>query len=173
MSDTTKARERARSVTFRPAVAASDVAWVRDVVRRVGVFSPAEVEVAVELAEDRLAKGPASGYHFVFAERNGQTLGYSCYGPVPATASSHDLYWIVVDSACQKEGIGGLLLAETERLIQAQGGRKVYAETSGRDPYRPARAFYERHGFRREAVLKDFYADGDDKVIYAKAVPGR
>jgi YVTN family beta-propeller protein len=26
----------------------------------------------------------------------GQTLGYACFGPVPMTASSYDLYWIVV-----------------------------------------------------------------------------
>jgi hypothetical protein len=35
----------------------------------------------------------------------------------------------------------------------------------------PTRAFYERNGFRCEARLKDFYAPGDDRVIYAKILP--
>lgn len=171
MNDPAETSESARSLTFRETVAGHDAAWVRGVVQRAGVFSAVEVDVAVELVEERLAKGPGSGYHFVFAERNGQALGYTCYGPIPATALRYDLYWIVVEPWCRSAGIGRLLLAETERLVRAHGGRRVYAETSGRDEYGPARAFYERCGFRREAVLEDFYADGDNKIIYVKALP--
>ncbi|MBL8851541.1 MAG: hypothetical protein JNG89_17790, partial [Planctomycetaceae bacterium] len=58
----------------------------------------------------------------------------------------------------------------TERLIAKRGGRRVYAETSGREQYAPTRAFYERCGYQREATLKDFYAPGDDKVVYGKVV---
>ena len=58
----------------------------------------------------------------------------------------------------------------TERRIRASGGRRVYAETSGRPQYEPTRVFYERLGFFREAHLKDFYAPGNDKVFYVKAL---
>jgi ribosomal protein S18 acetylase RimI-like enzyme len=170
MNDRPGTSESARSVTFRRTVDDRDAAWVRGVVQRVGVFSSAEVDVAVELVQERLAKGPASGYHFVFAQRSGQALGYTCYGPIPATAGRYDLYWIVVEPRCQTAGVGRLLLAETEQLVRAEGGRRIYAETSGRDQYVPARAFYERCGFRREAILKDFYTDGDDKIVYAKTL---
>ena len=43
-------------------------------------------------------------------------------------------------------------------------------ETSSRPPYAPARAFYRRCGYEVDAVLKDYYDDGDDKVIFAKAL---
>lgn len=171
MNHPAETSESARSLTFRQTVAGHDAAWVRGVVQRAGVFSAAEVDVAVELVEERLAKGPGSGYYFVLAERNGQALGYTCYGPIPATARRYDLYWIVVEPWCRNTGVGRLLLAETEHLIRAHGGRRVYAETSGRNDYGPARAFYERRGFHREAVLADFYADGDDKIIYSKPLP--
>jgi GNAT superfamily N-acetyltransferase len=164
--------EPARSLTFRQTVAGHDAAWVRGVVERARVFSAAEVDVAVELVQERLAKGPESGYHFVFAECAGQAIGYTCYGPIPATVERYDLYWIVVEPSWGNAGVGRRLLQETERLVRAQGGRRIYAETSSRDDYAPARAFYERRGFHREAVMEDFYADGDSKIIYAKPLTG-
>ena len=39
-----------------------------------------------------------------------------------------------------------------------------------RPPYAPTRGFYLRCGYYQAALLKDFYAPGDDKVIYAKDV---
>jgi len=155
---------------FRYDVTPADRNAVRAIVQSTGFFNPAEVEVAVELVEERLAKGPASAYCFVFADRAGELLGYACYGPIAGTQASHDLYWIAVTPKVQGQGLGRLLMAETERLIRALGGQRVYAETSSRDQYAPTRAFYQRCAYRLEAVLKDFYAPGDDKVIFVKVV---
>jgi ribosomal protein S18 acetylase RimI-like enzyme len=133
-------------------------------------FSPEEADVAVELVDERLAKGPASGYHFVFAEQQGRTVGYSSYGPIAGTLASFDLYWIVVSQSDRGCGLGRLLLEETERKIRAAGGQRVYIETSNRPQYAPTRHFYDRNGYVREALIKDFYAPGDDKAIYVKVV---
>ena len=81
---------------------------------------------------------------------------------------SFDLYWIVVDRSLQGRKIGRVLLEKTEQLVRAAGGRRVYAETSGRDQYSPTRGFYLRRGYRQDAVLRDFYAPGDDKVVFVK-----
>ena len=50
------------------------------------------------------------------------------------------------------------------------GGRRIYAETSGRPQYEPTRVFYERLGFTPETQLKDFYAPGEDKVFYVRVL---
>jgi len=157
-------------IVFRYDVETRDCRRVREIVASTGVFSPVEIDVAVELVEERLAKGLASGYHFIFAERDGQTLGYACYGPIALTAASYDLYWIAVDKTCQGQKIGQLLLAKSEELIQAAGGRQVYIETSNRGHYAATREFYLRCAYRQEALLKDFYAPGDDKVIYVRTL---
>lgn len=157
-------------VVFREQVLPSDRESVRRIVDSTGVFHQAEVDVAVELVEQHLQQGAASGYYFVFAERGGQTAGYACFGPIACTASSYDLYWIAVDKSCQNQGLGRLLLEESQRRIEKQGGRRVYVDTSGRDQYLPTRTFYEKSGYRREATLADFYAPGDDKVIYLKVL---
>jgi hypothetical protein len=46
----------------------------------------------------------------------------------------------------------------------------VYVETSSRDQYEPTRRFYLKCGYRVDAVLEDFYAPGDGKVIFVKAL---
>jgi GNAT superfamily N-acetyltransferase len=155
---------------FRCEVTADDRGRVRAIVESTGAFSPSEVAVAVELVDERLAKGPASGYEFVFAESAGRTLGYACYGPIAVTAASYDLYWVAVDKSCQAQGLGKALLEKAEQLIRRRGGRRIYIETSSRHAYAATRAFYERCGYRQEAQLTDFYAPGDDKVIYVKAL---
>jgi D-alanine-D-alanine ligase-like ATP-grasp enzyme/ribosomal protein S18 acetylase RimI-like enzyme len=156
---------------LRDRIEARDVPAVEQLVREAGVFSEAELALAVSLAEDALAHGAeASGHHFLLACRGERVLGYSCWGPIDGTQGSFDLYWIVVGAAGQGRGLGRTLLAETEARILGRGGRRVYVETSGRRDYAPTRAFYERAGYRVEARLADFYAPGDDKWIYAKTL---
>jgi ribosomal protein S18 acetylase RimI-like enzyme len=66
--------------------------------------------------------------------------------------------------------MGRRLIQESERLIFAAGGRRVYIETSQRSDYTSTRIFYENCGYRLEAALKDFYAPGDGKAIYCKVL---
>jgi len=158
------------SITFRYEVGPEDRETVRRLVESTGVFSRVEVDVAIELVEERLAHGDKSDYYFVFAELDGRPAGYTCFGPVPLTESSFDLYWIAVDKSLQGRSLGRALLEETEKLIRQKGGRRVYIETSNRSQYAPTRGFYLRCGYGQAALLKDFYAPGDDKVIYAREI---
>lgn len=156
---------------WRYAPQASDTGAVGSLVAATGFFSAAETSIAVELVEERLARGLDSGYEFLFAddpEKPGQLLGYTCYGPIPATVSSFDLYWIAVSPRAQRQGMGRKLLRETERLAQQQRATRLFVDTAGRTGYAPTRAFYERMGYHVEASIKDFYAPGDAKVIYAR-----
>ena len=157
-------------IALRDEPRTGDRAAIRHLVETAGVFSPDEIIIACELIEERLARGlAATGYHFLFAEEGrGAPLGYACFGPIALTQGSWDLYWIAVDKTMHGRKIGRLLLERSEELIREAGGRQVYIETSNRHQYAPTRGFYLRCGYRQEALLKDFYAPGDDKVIYVK-----
>ena len=159
-------------VSLRTAVTRADIGLVRGIVASTGLFRPDEIGIAVELVEERLRIGLASGYHFIFAEKNKFVLGYSCYGPAPLTLNSYDLYWIAVRKELQGRGIGKFLLSRSEAAIGELGGRRIYIETSSREIYRQTRRFYECCGYKAEGTLKEFYAPGDDKVIYVKALEG-
>ena len=153
---------------YRSQPAPPDVTAVRDIVTSSGFFSLAEIEVAVELVEERLAKGLASGYHFLFADGKDHARGYTCFGEVPATVGSFDLYWIAVHEDERGTGIGRSLLAASEAAIEAQGGARIWVETSSRELYVPTRAFYLACGYREAARLEDFYGVGDAKVVFVK-----
>jgi GNAT superfamily N-acetyltransferase len=155
---------------FRYEPLKADRERVAQLVAATGFFRDDEVAVAVELVEERLAKGAASGYHFVFAESDGATAGYACYGPIACTVWSYDLYWIAVDPAYQGRGLGRALVEESERLIRHAGGRRVYIETSGKPQYVPTRGFYERCGYALDVELAEFYGPGDSKVVYVKVL---
>lgn len=157
-------------LTFRGAIKPEDPAQVRRIVASSGFFSPEEILVAVELVDERLAKGPGSGYHFLFAENEGILVGYTCFGPVACTRASYDLYWIAVADLCRGLGIGGELLSRSLRIMAGLGGRRVYAETSSRRLYEPTRSFYRKYGFEEEAMLRDFYDTGDHKVIFVRGI---
>ena len=155
-------------VTWREEVRPADVEAVRALVAATGFFSAEEVAIAAELVAERLEKGAASGYEFVIAERNGALAGYSCYGQIPCSTVSWDLYWIAVAPGGQGSGLGRRILALSERRIAEAGGLACYAETSGRDLYVPTRAFYQRTGYDTAAVFEDFYGPGDAKYVFVK-----
>jgi ribosomal protein S18 acetylase RimI-like enzyme len=157
-------------LTYRQTVQPADCERVAEIVASTGFFSPEEVSIAVELVEENLAKGDASGYLFLFAEKAGITIGYACYGPIPGTLASYDFYWLAVHPDYQGQGIGKKILAQMEALIIAGGGRKIYLDTSSRAQYEPTRKFHERNGYRQCAFLEDYYAPGDGKVTYVKDV---
>ena len=157
-------------MSFRETLVPDDVEAIGKLVSGCGVFSPAEVEIAIEVAAAGLSAGAASGYHFLLCDGPSGLAGYSAFGPIPATAGSFDLYWIAVERAAQRAGLGRRLLSATEARAAALGCRRLYVDTSGRADYAPARAFYEGCGYRREAALADFYAPGDAKVIYCKTL---
>lgn len=159
-----------KEATFRYEVLPRDVENVRSLVEKTGFFRGDETAVAAELVSERLSRGPESGYCFVMAEEEGRLSGYVCYGPIPCTISSYDLYWIAVDPALQGRGLGKALLYEAERLIREMGGQGVYVETSSKTQYESTRLFYERCGYAVASVLDDFYAPGDNKVTYMKVL---
>jgi ribosomal protein S18 acetylase RimI-like enzyme len=55
-----------------------------------------------------------------------------------------------------------------ETASSTQPARLLIIETSSLPRYEAARQLYCRHHYREVARIPDFYADGDDRVIYAK-----
>lgn len=156
---------------FRDQVLIRDRQGVRGIVASSGFFSAEEIDVAEELVAEHLQKGPASGYLFVFADDpSGRTPGYACYGPVPCTARTFDLYWIAVRDEARGLGLGRALLTEVENRLRGGGGGKLIAETSSREQYAPTQGFYRACGFTEEARIRDYYAPGEDILYFTKTL---
>lgn len=159
-----------REMTFREDVRKGDDFGVEQVIHSTGFFSTEEEEIAVSLVRERLTKGEESGYHFLFAEQDEKLMGYACFGRIPGTQESFDLYWIAVHADARGGGLGKQILLRSDEIIHRLGGRRVYIETSSRKQYDPTRAFYKKTNCQQIAIFEDFYAPGDSKVVYLRKV---
>ena len=165
-----KTAKKSDPIRLRNNARVSDRQVIQEIVKSTKFFNEQEINVAVELINEWFDKGEASGYYFLFAEKNDKTVGYSCYGPIPGTVASYDLYWIAVHNTYRGKGIGKKLLEATEQVIQKMGGQRIYVETSSRPQYTPTRGFYQKCHYKMEAVLQDFYAPADSKCIFVKEI---
>ena len=155
------------SYTLRYKPKQSDCEKVREILIKTGFFSDEEVTVALELIEEKLSQ-KHSTYNFIFAEDGNKLLGYSCYGHIPLTKESYDLYWIAVNPEFQGYGIGKMLLNNSEKSIKKSGGIHLYVETASRKQYTPTRRFYLSCGYKKAAFFPDFYTPGDGKTVFYK-----
>lgn len=157
------------SYTLRYKPRQSDCEKVREILINTGFFSDEEVTVALELIEEKLSQ-KYSTYNFIFAEDGNKLLGYSCFGHIPLTKESYDLYWIAVNPEFQGYGIGKILLDNSEESIKRLGGVHLYVETASRKQYTPTRRFYLSCGYKKVAFFPDFYTPGDGKTVFYKKV---
>ena len=147
----------------------SDGAGVLHITKNAGVFNQGEIDCVAELWDEYLRQGSErSGYYFLVDREDEQVTGYACYGPRALTEGTFDLYWIAVDPQNRRSGVGKKLLVRVEEAVRQLGGRLLVVETSGLEKYAPTRRFYLATGYLLEATLRDFYADGDDLVIFTK-----
>jgi ribosomal protein S18 acetylase RimI-like enzyme len=154
-------------VTIRP-LCSDDRPALAAMLETSGFFTPEEVTVALELVDLALKTPDQKDYTFGIADVDGHVGGYLCFGEVPMTLGTFDIYWICVDPHRKNQGIGRRLMAWAEEAIRRLAGRLAILETSGRALYEPTRAFYHRIGYIEAARIKDFYRPGDDKVILTK-----
>jgi D-alanine-D-alanine ligase len=148
---------------------AADRGRIEEITRAVGFFREEEIPIALEVFDAAVRADDT--YRALGADVDGRLAGWICWGPTPCTLGTYDLYWAVVDPALQGTGIGTTLLREMERRL-AGVARLILVETGGRPEYGPTRAFYEARGYRAVARIPDFYAPGDDQVVFVKIVSG-
>ena len=141
---------------------------VAEIVEATGVFRPDEADIALEVFDGAVER-PGVDYTAVGAyDDQDRMIGFACFGPTPCTIGTWDLYWIAVDPAGHRHGIGRKLMDACESRIAAARGRLIVVETSSRTDYGPTRAFYEKLGYASAARIAGFYAEGDDLVVYTK-----
>jgi len=169
---TTRVRARLRDLT------SADTDRILALTRATGVFRDEEMEIAAEVFRDAVAApGPSGGstpstdrpYYALGAELDDGLVGWICWGQTPCTDGTWDLYWLAVDPAAYGMGVGTALVEEMERRL-AGTARLISVDTSGRADYGPTRAFYLARAYLAVARVPDFYAPGDDQVIFTKVL---
>ena len=151
---------------------ASDRGRIEEITRAVGLFREDEIPVALEVFDEAVRTSSSeSPYVALGADVDSRLAGWICWGPTPCTQGTYDLYWMAVDPLVQGSGVGTALIIEMERILKGTA-RLIVVETAGRPDYSATRRFYEACGYRATARIPDFYAPGDDQVVFVKNVSG-
>jgi ribosomal protein S18 acetylase RimI-like enzyme len=102
------------------------------------------------------------------AASDANASGWTYAAPDAHAPDIWNLWWIGVDPSAHGAGIGTALLRDIESLAQAAGARLLVIETSALPATARARRFYLREGYEACGRIPDFYADGDDKIVFAR-----
>ncbi|MFM7377821.1 MAG: N-acetyltransferase family protein [Erythrobacter sp.] len=114
--------------------------------------------------------GDSDTQRWIVAERGGQVAGVAYTVPEPLTEGTWNTLCICVDPAAHGHGIGIALMRHIEGGLTVEGARVLLVETSGTSAFERTRGFYDMLGYEREARIRDYYAAGDDKIIFRKAL---
>lgn len=101
---------------------------------------------------------------------DGEAIGVAYCAPEPVTSGTWNLLMLWMRQDRGNSGHGTALVERIEALLSAREARLLIVETSGLAAFDSARRFYNRCGFTEEARIRDFFARGDDKLVYTKAL---
>ena len=141
------------------------------------LYAPEDFDVLYEIDQSCFARGIAysrrtlrwfltqPGAECLIAEHQGTIVGF-----ILSQASGRDAQIVTLDvaPAGRRRGIGSLLLQEAERRLCAAGVRYVTLETATNND--AAVAFWDKHDYRTEAVVKNYYLDKLDAFVMRKAL---
>ncbi len=132
-------------------------------------FQPNELEHLSEMLADYFG-GDSDSDHFWITDDHNGPVGVAYCEPERMTNRTWNLQLIAIRPDHQGQGRGATLLRYVEQTLTVRGGRMLLVETSGLPGFERTRAFYAKCGYEEEARIRDFYAAGDDKVVFRKVL---
>ncbi len=150
--------------TIRP-TSSDDIPGLSLVLDRTGLFPS-------EMLPDMLAPALAgeTGAFWLTCHHDGKAVGLCYTVPEELADGTWNMLALAVRPDLQGKRLGTELVGAVEQHLKDQGQRILIVETSGTDDFALTRKFYTGNGYEEEARIRDFWADGDDKVIFRKAL---
>ena len=99
---------------------------------------------------------------------NGRIVSFGYCAPEKFTEGTYNLYAIAVRKESQGKGIGKKMMNHIENLLSRTGNRILIVETSGGPQFELTREFYHKCNYTEEATIRDFWNEGEGKVIFWK-----
>lgn len=101
-------------------------------------------------------------------ELNNNIVGF-CWGvSEKLTDGTWNMLSIAVDPSHQATGVGTALVFQFEAIVRERGARIIIVDTSSLPEFEHARQFYLKNEYTQEARVRDFWNQGNDKIIFWK-----
>lgn len=146
------------------AVISADIDALKKVADSSGLFPS---EYLDEMIADYFNSPDTQDIWFTYIEDSKPVaIGYCV--PEKFTDGTYNLLAIGVSQDSQRKGIASEMMKYLEQLVKHKDGRILIVETSTDDAQIGARKFYKQIGYTQEAVIRDFWKDGEDKIVFWK-----
>ena len=103
-------------------------------------------------------------------EDGGNAIGFCFAAPEALAEGTWNMFAIAVLPSSQGNGAGHAIVSALESSLRERGNRILIADTSGTADFALTRDFYRKNSYSEEARIRDFWAEGDDKVTFRKAL---
>jgi ribosomal protein S18 acetylase RimI-like enzyme len=133
------------------------------------LFSSEELEELHQMLTDSLSKD-GDAHPFWITDDDDGLVGLAYCEPERLTSGTWNLQLIGVHPMHQRQGRGAKLLLFVEQTLADRGARVLLVETMGTPDFEYVRAFYRKNGYNEEARIREFYAEGADKIVFRKAL---
>lgn len=151
--------------TVRP-LRGSDLPALKAVIDGTGLFPGNMLD---DMTEGFLA-GPIVDEIWLTLEL-GEPVAVAYCAPERLTDRTWNLLLIAVRPDHQGQGLGSMLQRAVEAELQARQQRLLLVETSSLPEFEATRAFYAGLGYSQEARIRDYYREGDHKIVFHKPLP--
>lgn len=149
--------------TIRPATK-DDIPTMKTVVDSCELFPSEYLE---DMMYDYLNNPNSEEIWFTKTEKNAPiAVGYCV--PEKFTEGTYNLLAIGVQKDIQGKGVGAEMMHYIETQLKSKGARILIVETSGDAAFELTRKFYTKLDYTQEAVIRDFWTEGDDKIVFWK-----
>lgn len=143
-----------------------DIAALQEVLNGTELFPSEMLPVMVR----GFLSGEESRDFWLTCEVDGRAIGF-CYAvPEDLADGAWNMLALAVHSACQGRGHGGALVAQLESELKNRDQRILIVDTSGAEAFVKTRTFYRKNGYDEEARIRDFWAKGNDKIVFWKSL---
>ncbi|MCV3273842.1 GNAT family N-acetyltransferase [Roseobacter sinensis] len=144
---------------------AGDIPGLQGVLQATALF-PAELLPEL-LAPSLDGQSPAL---WLTAMRGGTPAGLCYCLPEEMTEGTWNMRALALHPDWHGRGYGAALVAAAEQQLRAAGHRLLLVDTSSGPSFAGACRFYARVGYEEEARIRDFWAAGDDKIVFRKSL---
>jgi ribosomal protein S18 acetylase RimI-like enzyme len=104
------------------------------------------------------------------AEIEDNPIAVVYFAPERMTVGTYNLYLIAIQKEFQGKGFGKEIMIVVEQYLKELNGRILIVETSGLPEFELTRKFYDKCNYTRMALIKEFYQEGEDKVVFWKKI---
>ena len=142
----------------------ADIDGLKNVLDSCGLFPS---EYLDEMISDYFINSDTQDIWFTYIDNDRPvSIGYCV--PEKLTNGTYNLLAIGVTENSQRKGIANEMMNYIERQLKSKDGRILIVETSSDDAQVGARNLYKKIGYTQEAVIRDFWNDGEDKIVFWK-----